>query len=138
MFEEFSEYLTLNIKNENFWYDYACSEANNMLLSFNKQDWDKLTEFLPSQNIDWQKICFELVANDTDWFAKKFVIHFLCYDNFLLQYFALDTLNEHLFSNFLSNNEKYLFRNILSDLNFPQNELGVQYLLASVLNKLNK
>ena len=51
MFEEFSEYLTVNIKNEDFWYDYACCEANNMLLSFNKQDWDKLTEFLPSQNV---------------------------------------------------------------------------------------
>ena len=32
MFEEFSEYLTVNIKNEDFWYDYACCEANNMLL----------------------------------------------------------------------------------------------------------
>ena len=48
MFEEFSEYLTVNIKNEDFWYDYACSEANNMLLSFNNRTYAKSIKFCES------------------------------------------------------------------------------------------
>lgn len=119
-----------------YWYDDACCEANNMLLSFNEQDWADLTAFIPSQNEDWQKICFELVSNDGNWSAKQFVIHFLCGNNYILQYFALDTLNEHLFNNFLSNNEKCFFRNILNNINFSQDKLEFQYLLSSVLNKL--
>lgn len=139
MLEKFAAYLKQNIKYTDYWYDDACSEATVMLLSFDENDWQRLTLVLPNKDSDWQRVCFELVANDCSSFAQQFIIHFLVSDDSFLQYLALDTLNEHLFSNFLNSNEKYFFRNILKDCNFPNDDvLGAQCLLSSVLKKLNQ
>lgn len=139
MFEKFEAYLTQNINYTDYWYDDACGEASEMLLSFDENDWQKLTLALPNKYSDWQRVCFELVADDCSSFAQQFIIHFLVSDDSFLQYLALDTLNEHLFSNFLANNKKYLFKNILQNCHFQKNnDLGTQYLLLSVLKKLNQ
>lgn len=138
MFEEFSEYLTQNSKHTDYWYNDASMEASKLLLNFTEQDWQKLVELLPLQTKDWQSVCFELIAQDDSEFAQRFILNYLIDKNEFLQYHALDTLNEHLISNFLSSIQKDKFKNLLKITKFSQNEINSQFLLASVLKKLNE
>lgn len=119
MFNEFSQYLTENSPYSDFWYDDGCVRANEMLCQFTQQDWQKLAEFLPIQNEEWQRICFERIAEDNSASAQNFILQHLDHGNTFLQHQVLDTLNEQLANNFLSEKQKAFFSDSLLRISFP-------------------
>lgn len=94
MFEKLDSYL-LDFVNENssedFWYDYAYMQAQELLNNFTQSDWEKMYQNIDVKSDLWKIRVAYCIDEDTGMSGFKFLLSLMNDDDNVVEY-AIDSL----------------------------------------------
>ncbi|WP_321386939.1 hypothetical protein [uncultured Enterococcus sp.] len=111
MFEKLDSYL-LDFINENssedFWYDYAYKQAQELLNNFTQSDWEKMYQSIDAKSDLWKIRVAYSIDENTGMNGFKFLLSLMNDDDDIVEY-AIDSLrsfNSEEYKNIINSDSK--------------------------------